>query len=86
MSDVFPVVMGVMKHNKADGMESGRRGYVLGEIIREDLWGGAFELSSFYHNYGHKNDPEERPQGAHSLAGNRQAGLFLTVQGQVWLI
>lgn len=31
--------MGVLKHNKAGGMESGRRGYVLGEIIREDLWG-----------------------------------------------
>lgn len=38
-SDVFRVAMGVMKQNKAGGIESGRSGYILDEVIRQGLWG-----------------------------------------------
>lgn len=39
-SAMFQVATGATKQNKAGGIESGRTGSVLDEVIREGLWGG----------------------------------------------
>lgn len=37
---MFQAATGATKQNKAGGIESGRTGSVLDEVIREGLWGG----------------------------------------------